>query len=205
MEQCNLSCTAFFRIVGRTRIRFDSVVARFEPSKGLVCKSWESQREPSCKAVLDKSLDLEKFSKRNYSWISLSSWRNEFSFLVLLSIFKIFKKLRNNFSFSFYCQWRKQTQASSFGRWCTHENHWPLWWWQWLRCMIVITTMTMAWQWQWLPDYNDSENFTGAHRPSLAGTVQGERTSCQSQRVQRSKRSSCNILREINATDFTMI
>ena len=47
-------------------------------------------------AVLDKSLDLEKFSKRNYSWFSLSSWRNEFSCLVLLSIFKI---LRNYFSF----------------------------------------------------------------------------------------------------------
>ena len=47
--------------------------------------------------VLDKSLDLEKFSKRNYSWFSLSSWRSEFSRLVLLSIFKI---LRNHFSFS---------------------------------------------------------------------------------------------------------
>ena len=46
---------------------------------------------------LDKSLDLEKFSKRNTSWFSLSSWRNEFSCLVLLSIFKI---LRKYFSFS---------------------------------------------------------------------------------------------------------
>ena len=59
--------------------------------------------------------------------------------------------------------------------------------------------------WKWLPDYNDSENFTGAHRPSLAGTVQGERTSCQSQRVQRSKPSSCNTLREANGTDFPRI
>ena len=50
-----------------------------------------------CQPVLDKSLDLEKFSKRNYSWFSLSSWRNEFSCLVLLSIFKI---LRKYFSFS---------------------------------------------------------------------------------------------------------
>merc|ERR1712223_1335643 len=31
----------------------------------------------------------------------------------------------------------------------------------------------------------------GAHRPSLAGTVQGERTSCQSQRVQRRLGLSC--------------
>ena len=46
---------------------------------------------------LDKSLDLEKFSKRNYSWSSLSSWRSKFSCLVLLSIFKIFRK---HFSFS---------------------------------------------------------------------------------------------------------
>ena len=48
-------------------------------------------------ADIDKSLDLEKFSKRNYSWFSLSSWRSEFSCLVLLSIFKI---LRKHFSFS---------------------------------------------------------------------------------------------------------
>ena len=46
---------------------------------------------------LDKSLELEKFPKRNYSWFSLLSWRNEFSCLVLLSIFKIFRK---HFSFS---------------------------------------------------------------------------------------------------------
>ena len=51
----------------------------------------------AARADLDKSLDLEKFSKRNYSWFSLSSWRSEFSFLVLLSIFKIFRK---HFSFS---------------------------------------------------------------------------------------------------------
>ena len=38
---------------------------------------------------LDQSLDLEKFLKRNYSWFSLSSWRSEFSCLVLLSICKI--------------------------------------------------------------------------------------------------------------------
>ena len=47
--------------------------------------------------VLDKSLDLENFSKRNYSWFPLSSWRSEISCLVLLSIFKI---LKNHFSFS---------------------------------------------------------------------------------------------------------
>ena len=46
---------------------------------------------------IDKSLDLEKFSKRNDSQFSLSSWRSEFSYLVLLSIFKI---LRKKFSFS---------------------------------------------------------------------------------------------------------
>ena len=39
---------------------------------------------------LDKSLNLEKFSKRNYSWFSLSSWRSEFSCLSLLSFQKIF-------------------------------------------------------------------------------------------------------------------
>ena len=37
--------------------------------------------------TFDKSLDLEKFLKRNYSWFPLSSWRTEFSCLVLLSIF----------------------------------------------------------------------------------------------------------------------
>ena len=52
---------------------------------------------PKTISVLDKSLDLEKFSKRNYSWFSLSSWRSEFSSLVLLSNFKI---LRKHFSFS---------------------------------------------------------------------------------------------------------
>ena len=55
---------------------------------------------------IDKSLDLEKFSKRNDLQISLSSWRNVFSSLVekfekkihfLISIFRIFKKI---FSFS---------------------------------------------------------------------------------------------------------
>ena len=49
------------------------------------------------KTGIDKSLDLEKFSKRNDSQFSLSSWRGEFSYLVLLSIFKI---LRKKFSFS---------------------------------------------------------------------------------------------------------
>ena len=50
-------------------------------------------------AVLDKSLDLEKFSKRNYSWFSLSSWRSEFSCIVLLSIFKILKTETEKFLF----------------------------------------------------------------------------------------------------------
>ena len=54
----------------------------------------------SSQADLDKSLDLENLSERNYSWFSLSSWRNEFSCLVLLSIFKIFKT--NNFLLSIY-------------------------------------------------------------------------------------------------------
>ena len=35
----------------------------------------------------DKNLDLEKFSKRNYSWFSLSSRRSEFTCLALLSNF----------------------------------------------------------------------------------------------------------------------
>ena len=75
-------------------------------------------------AVIDKSLDLEKISRRNESIFSLSSWRNDFSFLFFLSIFKnsrkkfsfssrfmrfywailvhfsIFKTLKKNFSFS---------------------------------------------------------------------------------------------------------
>ena len=69
-------------------------------------KKSESMRKPNLSTpiiiltswpVLDKSLDLEKFSKRNYSWFPLSSWRSEISCLVLLSIFKI---LKNHFSFS---------------------------------------------------------------------------------------------------------
>ena len=47
-------------------------------------------------AVLDKSLALEKFSRRNDSEFSRSSWRNEFSSLILLLIFKSVWK---NFSF----------------------------------------------------------------------------------------------------------
>ena len=50
--------------------------------------------------VLDKSLDLEKFSKRSNSWFSLLSWRNEFSCLVLLSIFKILKTETEKISLS---------------------------------------------------------------------------------------------------------
>ena len=44
--------------------------------------------------VIDKSLDLEKISRRNDSYFSLSSWRIVFSFL-----FSIFKILRKKFSF----------------------------------------------------------------------------------------------------------
>ena len=40
-------------------------------------------------AVIDKSLDLEKISRRNDSYFSLSSCRIVFSFLFLLSIFKM--------------------------------------------------------------------------------------------------------------------
>ena len=43
-------------------------------------------------SVIDKSLDLEKISRRNYSCFSLSSWRIVFSFLFLFSIFKIFRQ-----------------------------------------------------------------------------------------------------------------
>ena len=55
---------------------------------------------------IDKSLDLEKFSKRNDSQFSLSSWRGEFSYLVLLSIFKILRK-KSSFSsrFSRFLRW----------------------------------------------------------------------------------------------------
>ena len=42
-------------------------------------------------ADIDKSLDLEKFSKRNDSQFSLSRWRSEFSYLVLLLIFTLLK------------------------------------------------------------------------------------------------------------------
>ena len=48
-------------------------------------------------SVIDNSLDLEKISRRNDSYFSLSSWRIIFSFLFLFSIFKI---LRPKFSFS---------------------------------------------------------------------------------------------------------
>ena len=63
---------------------------------------------------IDKSLDLEKFSKRNYSWFPLSRWRSEISCLVLLSIFKIFlfSKLGKGISdFSFSSRnWRNYFQ-----------------------------------------------------------------------------------------------
>ena len=42
-------------------------------------------------ADIDKSLDLEKFLKRNDSQFSLSRWRSEFSYLVLLLIFTLSK------------------------------------------------------------------------------------------------------------------
>ena len=47
-------------------------------------------------AVIDKSLDLEKISRRNCSYFSLSSCRIIFSFL--FSIFKIFRKKISFFS-----------------------------------------------------------------------------------------------------------
>ena len=50
------------------------------------------------KSVIDKSLDLEKFSRRNDSYFSLSSWRIVFSFLFLFSIFKIFRQQISFFS-----------------------------------------------------------------------------------------------------------
>ena len=49
-------------------------------------------------AVIDKSLDLEKISRRNDSYFSLSSWRIVFSFLFLFSIFKIFRQQISFFS-----------------------------------------------------------------------------------------------------------
>ena len=49
-------------------------------------------------AVIDKSLDLEKISRRNDSCFSLSSWRIVFSFLFLFSIFKIFRQQISFFS-----------------------------------------------------------------------------------------------------------
>ena len=49
-------------------------------------------------SVIDKSLDLEKISRRNDSCFSLSSWRIVFSFLFLFSIFKIFRQQISFFS-----------------------------------------------------------------------------------------------------------
>ena len=63
------------------------------------------------RAVIDKSLDLKKFSWRNYSYFSLSSWIIVFSFLFLFSIFKI---LRQKFSFSSrFVRFLKQFSFSS--------------------------------------------------------------------------------------------
>ena len=51
------------------------------------------------KLGIDMSLDLEKFSKRNYSYFYLLILRNEISFqnLLLFSIFKILEILRKYF------------------------------------------------------------------------------------------------------------
>ena len=75
-------------------------------------------------AGIDKSLDLEKFSRRNYSYFSLSSWRIVFSFLFLFLIFKIFRqkiscssrfvRFSKQFSFSsrFSRLWRKSSLST---------------------------------------------------------------------------------------------
>ena len=52
----------------------------------------------SSPSVIEKSLDLEKISRRNDSCFSLSSWRIVFSFLFLFSIFKIFRQQISFFS-----------------------------------------------------------------------------------------------------------
>ena len=57
-----------------------------------------SSGAPDKDAVIDKSLDLEKISRRNDSCFSLSSWRIVFSFLFLFSIFKIFRQQISFFS-----------------------------------------------------------------------------------------------------------
>ena len=76
------------------------------------------------KSVIDKSLDLEKISRRNDSCFSLSSWRIVFSFLFLFSIFKIFRqqisffsrfaRFLNQFSFSsrFSRLWRQKSLST---------------------------------------------------------------------------------------------
>ena len=73
---------------------------------------------------IDKSLDLEKFSRRNDSYFSLSSWRIVFSFLFLFLIFKIFRqqiscssrfvRFSKQFSFSsrFSRLWRKSSLST---------------------------------------------------------------------------------------------
>ena len=77
-----------------------------------------------CAAGIDKSLDLEKFSRRNDSYFSLSSWRIVFSFLFLFLIFKIFRqkiscssrfvRFSKQFSFSsrFSRLWRKSSLST---------------------------------------------------------------------------------------------
>ena len=50
-----------------------------------------------CESGIDEILDLEKISRGNGSFFSISSWRIECSFLEMVSIVKI---LKNKFSFS---------------------------------------------------------------------------------------------------------
>ena len=82
--------------------------SRQSTSHSTAMQKWKTQGLVS---VIDKSLDLEKISRRNDSYFSISSWRIVFSFLFLFSIFKM---LRQKFSFSSWLvRFSKQFSFSS--------------------------------------------------------------------------------------------
>ena len=90
--------------------------ARFPLS--ILLFTLRAHRVKGAGADIDKSLDLEKISKRNDPDFSLSISRNEISFLFLFSIFKIFKIFRKYFSFSSrFLSWRRNISRSPLDLW----------------------------------------------------------------------------------------
>ena len=66
-------------------------------SPNILNRSWNFCKIELYDAGIDEILDLEKISRGNGSFFSISSWRIEFLFLEMLSNVKI---LKNKFSFS---------------------------------------------------------------------------------------------------------